>query len=1189
MKSRLLRLPLSRLLVRLVIGCSLASLAPSVRAAGVWDLKTDWSDTVNPNGPWSCNEGANPLPNSVQLTAISGWGGTQPAWAETAVGNNFLPLWYRSRGVEPFSADILTGDIVVHTTDDANGVGNGVASVTWRSPVAGTVSISGGVWMTREIGRSNAWKLYKNAALLSTGGIGSGDEYNRANPFNFIAGSGGLAAVQNITVAVNDVIKLEIVRTSQYGDFAGVNFRIMEGHVWNTGPGATGNTYIPVKVPGGITWQEAEQAAVSAGGHLVSMDYVEENSFVYSLISADPGYWFGTTGGKYIGPWIGGLRSLASTAPGEGWSWSSGSAFGYQNWAASQPDNAGGIEDRIVFYNNALSPGSAWQDYPAAPPVTDRPRGYVIEIGRHGSSGGGGGTVWNTGPGANGHSYEPVLVLSGLTWPQAEAAAVAKGGHLAGIGSAEENAFVFSLVGSRPEFWYNNSFNAAIGPFIGGFQPDGSPEAGGGFQWSDGSPFAYTSWSGGEPNNSGGTEKYIHLYGGGGTPGPAWNDVNQDVVTRGYIIEYAATPGTPAGPEFADMLYVESQTTNQVFQYRVAPSGAPSLVRSLTEGMNKPSGLAAAPNGELFVVQRGDPGAENARLTRFVGTGNQPAGNGFFSPSGPPLDYAHGAVFRGGDLVVVDSNHNAVRRFQPNGAGAFTEQLPSITAGITGGLARMVTVRPATGEVLVSMAGGPNKILRYLISPGGAITSGGEITGNGIANPHGMTFSPWNELFVANLDGGTVSRFTFDAAGSAVPNGTITGNSLANPVSVAFSPWGELFVGNNTGEKVSRFTFTADGTAAPNGSFSIPARTGALQFVAASAPHVPPPCVPGVTTSVTDGLIGWWKGDGDAVDSSGHGNHGKVNHTPTESVTYVTGRFGQAFRVGTTGPLGDGGADTNPHVDLGFLPQLKNASAISMSLWIKKDSSSPGGPAHIGLPVGKIIPPPPPPPPLNAPAGAIQGGVYPSNARGFFGQADSVGVKMAWYSLSYSLSYVDYNTTISLPPRDQWVHIAGVWRASDGFHALYENGVLVSSTRAASGAKFPEGTEDLAKGSLGTLTFTVGTAQVARGSRPFMVDDVRLYTRDLTPEEIQLIASGGDFNTCPPPDTGIPPLTSTRVPAGVRLAWPSRFTGWSLESSPDLSAWSPVTGTPMLENAEFSLTKPAVPARTYFRLRRTGN
>ncbi len=195
---------------------------------------------------------------------------------------------------------------------------------------------------------------------------------------------------------------------------------------------------------------------------------------------------------------------------------------------------------------------------------------------------------------------------------------------------------------------------------------------------------------------------------------------------------------------------------------------------------------------------------------------------------------------------------------------------------------------------------------------------------------------------------------------------------------------------------------------------------------------------------------------------------------------------------------------------------------------------------------------------------------------------------MAWYSINYSLSYVDYNTTASLPPRNQWLHIAGVWRASDGFHGLYENGVLKSSTRAAAGAKFPDGA-DLVKGSLGTLTFTSGNAQVPRGSRTFLVDDVRLYTRDLTAEEIQLIATGADFNTCPPPDLGLPPLTYSKVPAGIRLAWPSRFTGWALEFSPDLGQWLPVTGTPALENAEFTLTRPAAQGRSYFRLRRTGN
>src|SRR5689334_55872 len=45
----------------------------------------------------------------------------------------------------------------------------------------------------------------------------------------------------------------------------------------------------------------------------------------------------------------------------------------------------------------------------------------------------------------NGHVYAVVLAPSGLTWHEARARAVEAGGHLATLGTAEENAFVIAL------------------------------------------------------------------------------------------------------------------------------------------------------------------------------------------------------------------------------------------------------------------------------------------------------------------------------------------------------------------------------------------------------------------------------------------------------------------------------------------------------------------------------------------------------------------------------------------------------------------------------------------------------------------------------------------------------------------------------------------------------------------------
>lgn len=209
-----------------------ASLVGMVALAGAasgqtFDLNTDWSDTQNPNGAWSYREGNNALPAVASWQAgLGGWNVAQPGWARSQDGNNRLPFWFKSNGSENFVHDFIQGDVVVHTTDDTNGVGQGFANVAWTSPSDGEVNVSGGVWMGRDIGRANVWQIYLNDVLLTTGTIGSGDAYDRATPMGLNEGSGGTNSVSDLVVSAGDVLRLEFQKASQAGDFVGVNMTI---------------------------------------------------------------------------------------------------------------------------------------------------------------------------------------------------------------------------------------------------------------------------------------------------------------------------------------------------------------------------------------------------------------------------------------------------------------------------------------------------------------------------------------------------------------------------------------------------------------------------------------------------------------------------------------------------------------------------------------------------------------------------------------------------------------------------------------------------------------------------------------------------------------------------------------------------------------------------------------------------
>jgi len=213
-------------MMRLFAGILLIGGLSSV-AAAQFDLRTDWSDANNPNGVWAYREGENALPFIASWQqSIGGWSSPQPGWARSSDGNNRLPFWFRSNGAETFGHDWIAGDIIVHTTDPGNGAGNGNANVTWTSPGLVDATVSGAVWMGRDIGRSNHWTLYSGASVRTEGDISSGDPYSRDNPFDLAAGSGGAAALVNIRLCRGDVIRLEIVRTSQAGDFVGVNLTV---------------------------------------------------------------------------------------------------------------------------------------------------------------------------------------------------------------------------------------------------------------------------------------------------------------------------------------------------------------------------------------------------------------------------------------------------------------------------------------------------------------------------------------------------------------------------------------------------------------------------------------------------------------------------------------------------------------------------------------------------------------------------------------------------------------------------------------------------------------------------------------------------------------------------------------------------------------------------------------------------
>lgn len=173
------------------------------------------------------------------------------------------------------------------------------------------------------------------------------------------------------------------------------------------------------------------------------------------------------------------------------------------------------------------------------------------------------------------HYYEAVYVSSGnLNWFQAAKLAEDAGGYLASINSKKENEFIFNMVSDKKFFWSfpkydgkqkHNHYEISIGPFLGGYQVEGSEEPVKGWKWLSGEPFEYTNWAKNlddgvldkdprdntQPNDSGDGQRTMG-FGEMNEPVSTWGDYMDAVGTYGkdrlpgrsyaFVIEYNKHP-----------------------------------------------------------------------------------------------------------------------------------------------------------------------------------------------------------------------------------------------------------------------------------------------------------------------------------------------------------------------------------------------------------------------------------------------------------------------------------------------------------------------------------------------------------------------------------------------------------------------------------------------------------------------
>lgn len=212
-----------------VATASLALFTPAGHAATiVYDLNTDWSNTVNPgaNGVWSYNDGAGAITTHQASYPVLG-NPAQTAWAATGSGPGIIVSWFKTISDYNTStagaAEYGIGDIGVHTWDPANGANSPPANLTWTAASDAMIDITGSIWHAHNTTdhRAADWTILINGTAVTAGLLHRDDGTTGATPFDFASGSGGAGVLDDVAVLAGDVVELRMETNTSFGTTAG--------------------------------------------------------------------------------------------------------------------------------------------------------------------------------------------------------------------------------------------------------------------------------------------------------------------------------------------------------------------------------------------------------------------------------------------------------------------------------------------------------------------------------------------------------------------------------------------------------------------------------------------------------------------------------------------------------------------------------------------------------------------------------------------------------------------------------------------------------------------------------------------------------------------------------------------------------------------------------------------------------
>lgn len=214
-------------------------------------------------------------------------------------------------------------------------------------------------------------------------------------------------------------------------------------------------------------------------------------------------------------------------------------------------------------------------------------------------------------------------------------------------------------------------------------------------------------------------------------------------------------------------------------------------------------------------------------------------------------------------------------------------------------------------------------------------------------------------------------------------------------------------------------------------------------------------------------LVGWWKLNGNALDSSGNNNNGAVS-----SATLTIGQNGQSNGAysfnGTSSVINTGANYERP------------TAGFTIASWIK--------PSSVAYPTDQKI------------IATTQSGGYDLQIRH---QTSACPSKLA-FNVYVSGSYVQACSSV-VPADNVWVHVLGVYNGSD--IRLYVNGTLDTTVSAVGVMTYSAtSTVPLCFSSDPDAT-TCPASSLTAGD----IDDVRIYSRALSSDEVSTLYLAGAY------------------------------------------------------------------------------